>query len=54
MLSVCPDERVSTGHLDAEELDEMDTAELECLVARGRERRFRAVRDVPGPVGAEG
>jgi hypothetical protein len=37
-----------------EELEQMDTAELERLVARGRERRLQAVRAVPGPAGTEG
>jgi hypothetical protein len=36
------------------ELREMDTAELERLVASGRERRLRAARAVPGTAGAEG
>jgi hypothetical protein len=37
-----------------QELKEMDTAELERLVATGRERRLRAARAVPGPAGADG
>jgi hypothetical protein len=37
-----------------QELEQMDTAELERLVARGRERRLRAARAVPGTAGAEG
>jgi hypothetical protein len=37
-----------------QDLEKMDTAELERLVARGRERRLRAVRDVPGTIGAAG
>jgi hypothetical protein len=50
-----PTERVehrppSTLH----ELEKMDTAELERLVARGRERRLRAVGAVPGTTEAEG
>jgi hypothetical protein len=36
------------------EIQEMDTAELERLVARGRERRLRAARAVPGTPGADG
>ena len=36
------------------EIQKMDTAELERLVARGRERRLRAARAVPGTAGAEG
>ena len=36
------------------EIQEMDTAELERLVARGRERRLRAAQAVPGTAGAEG
>jgi hypothetical protein len=37
-----------------EELEQMDTAELERLVARGREQRLQAIRAVPGPAGTEG
>ena len=37
-----------------QELDEMDTAELERLVARGRERRLQGLQAVPGTAGAEG
>jgi hypothetical protein len=37
-----------------EELEQMDTAELERLVARGREQRLRTVRAVPETAGAEG
>lgn len=37
-----------------EELEQMDTAELARLVARGRERRLRALEVVPGTPGAEG
>jgi hypothetical protein len=36
------------------EIQEMDTKELDRLVARGRERRLRAARAVPGTAGAEG
>ncbi len=36
-----------------QELEQMDTAELERLVARGRERRLRALEVVPGTAGAE-
>jgi hypothetical protein len=36
------------------ELQEMDTAALEALVARGREQRLRAVRAVPGTAGTQG
>ena len=36
-----------------QELEQMDTAELERLVARGRERRLRALRAMPGTPGAE-
>jgi hypothetical protein len=37
-----------------QELEQMSTAELEALVARGRERRLAAVRAAPGPAGTEG
>ena len=37
-----------------EELEQMDTAELERPVGRGREERLQAVRAVPGPAGTDG
>ena len=37
-----------------QELEQMDTAELERLVARGRERPLRAAQALPGTAGAEG
>ena len=37
-----------------QDLAKMDTAELERLVARGRERRLRAAQAVLGTPGAEG
>jgi hypothetical protein len=37
-----------------EELEQMDTAELERLVASGREQRLRAVQGVPASAGTEG
>ena len=50
-----PTERVEhRAPTSLEDIESMSTAELERLVARGRERRLQAVRAVPGAAGAEG
>jgi hypothetical protein len=50
-----PTERVEHRRpSDLEELQEMDSEQLERLVAQGREQRLQALRVLPRPAGTEG